>query len=85
MERKKNELGDIIVNGKLTVRELYEFAKENNRLDAEILFKNKEREGKMIDTIYTAEVSHFGTGWSKNTIMIHTIYDKQFEVATCQG
>ena len=77
MVRELNELGDVIVNGKLTVRELYEYAKENDRLDATIFFKNKEEDCKMADTIYAYKVSHFGTGLTKNTIMIHTICTKE--------
>jgi hypothetical protein len=28
-EREINELGDIVVNGKLTIQELYDYTKEN--------------------------------------------------------
>lgn len=81
--RKLNELGDIIINGKLTVQELYDFAKENNALESELYFVNKKEGGTMNDTIYAQNVSHFGKGWSKNTIMIFTTYKEDKQMDTC--
>ena len=82
-KRELNELGDVIINGKLTVQELYDFAKENNRLDSTLYFVNRKEGGTMNDTIYCQNVSHFGTGWSKKTIMIHTTYEEDKESGNC--
>lgn len=82
--REQNELEDHIINGPLTVRELYEFAKEHGRLDAKILFTGKE-EGKSMKDIYTSNVTHFGEGWSKDTVMIHTTYKKDTNEGGVQG
>lgn len=82
-KRQKNDLGDLIINGKLTVQELYDFAKENNALDSSLYFVNKKEGGTMNDTIYCQNVSHFGKGWGKGTIMIHTTYKEDKETDAC--
>jgi hypothetical protein len=82
-KRKLNELGDVIINGRLTVQKLYDFAKENNALDSNLYFVNRKEGGTMNDTIYCQNVSHFGKGWSKGTIMIHTTYEEHKEADAC--
>ena len=84
-KRKLNELDDLIINGKLSIQELYDFAKENDLMDANLYFVSKKEGGSMSDTIYTQNVTHFGRGWSKKTIMIHTSYKKDEEIDTCKG
>jgi hypothetical protein len=73
-KRELNELGDIIINGKLTIQELYDFAKENNAENYDLYFISRREDGKMEETKYTSEVTHFGKGWGKGTVIIHTKY-----------
>ena len=76
IEREVTELGDIIVNGKLTIQELYDFAKENGYENNFLYFIGREK-GKIFSDIYTHEITTFGRGWSKDTIILKFDYQKE--------
>jgi hypothetical protein len=82
-EREINELGDIVVNGKLTIQELYDYAKENGFENNTLYLIGKE-ENKMSD-LYTEKVTTFGRGWTKNTALLKFEYKKEEHQDTCPG
>jgi hypothetical protein len=82
-KREINELGDIVVNGKLTIQELYDYAKENGFENNTLYLIGKE-ENKMSD-LYTEKVTTFGRGWTKNTAILKFEYKKEEHQDTCPG
>ena len=82
-KREINELGDIVVNGKLTIQELYDYAKENGFENNTLYLIGKE-ENKMSD-LYTEKVTTFGRGWTKNTALLKFEYKKEEHQDTCPG
>ena len=82
-KREINELGDIVVNGKLTIQELYDYAKENGFENNTLYLIGKE-ENKMSD-LYTEKVTTFGRGWTKTTAILKFEYKKEEHQDTCPG
>lgn len=76
-----NEMGDIVVNGKLTIQELYDYAKENGFENNTLYLIGKEEDNSMSD-VYTEKVTTFGKGWTKSTALLKFEYKKE---DTCQG
>jgi hypothetical protein len=69
MNRKKNEMDDFIIDGKLTIKELYEIAKENGFEESELFFSVKNPITKQ--HFSTSHVVDFGKGWSKGSAIMH--------------
>ena len=85
MNKKEiNEMGDIVVNGNLTIQELYDYAKENGFENNTLYLIGKEQDNSMSD-VYTEKVTTFGRGWSKSTALLKFEYKKEVEQDTCQG
>jgi hypothetical protein len=84
MSRELNDLGDIIVNDKLTIKELYEFAKENGFEDSTLYFIGRKKDDKFSD-IYSDTVTTFGKGWSKGTAILKFDYEKEEKMGGCIG
>ena len=84
MNRGLNELGDIIVNEPLSIKELYEFAKENGFENATLYLIGKEKDNKFSD-IYTQTVTTFGRGWEKGTAILKFEYEKEEQMDSCPG
>jgi hypothetical protein len=83
-EREINELGDIVVNGKLTIQELYDYAKENGFENNTLYLIGKE-EGNSTSNVYTDTIRTFGRGWTKTTALLKFEYKKEEQQDTCQG
>ena len=83
-EREINELGDIVVNGKLTIQELYDYAKENGFENNTLYLIGKE-EGNNMSNLYTDTIRTFGRGWTKTTALLKFEYKKEEQQDTCQG
>ena len=84
MDREINELGDIVVNGELTIQELYDYAKENGFENNTLYLIGKEQ-GSSMSNIYTEKVTTFGRGWSKTTALLKFEYKKEEHQDTCNG
>lgn len=69
MERKKNGGGDFLIDGRLTIKELYELAKSEGFEDREMffMFKNSDT-GEIFSTDHVVD---FGKGWGHITCLIH--------------
>jgi hypothetical protein len=82
---EKDDMGDFIINGKLSIEELYFLAKKGGFEDRNLYFKIKEEGNKMSDTIYTDNVMSFGKGWTKDTCIMTIKYKKEEEMEQCSG
>ena len=83
-KREINEMGDIVVNGKLTIQELYDYAKENGFENNTLYLIGKEEDNSMSD-VYTEKITTFGRGWSKGTALLKFQYKKEVEQDSCPG
>lgn len=81
-ERLLNDMDDYVINGKLTIEELYILAKKGGFDKNVLFFKVKDPNASISDTIYTTEVTSFGRGWTKNTAIIELRYNKSEMVDT---
>ena len=84
MNREQNDLGDIIINGKLTIKELYEFAKENGFENHTLYLIGKEDKDKF-SSIYSEKISTFGKGWAKDTAILKFEFIKEYQQDSCPG
>ena len=82
--REKNEMEDFVINGPLTIKELYELAKQEGFEENTLYFIGKEK-GEKFSDIYTQNVVSFGRGWSKNTVIVKIEYEKEKHQDTCPG
>jgi len=76
MNRELNDLGDVIVNEKLTIKELYEFAKENGFEESTLYLIGREKNAKF-SNIYSEKITSFGEGWQKGTVILKFEYVKE--------
>lgn len=74
MERLKNEMDDFIINGKLTIKELYELAKKEGFEDSELFFSVKNKNTG--EHFSTGNVVDFGKGWVKNSAIMHLTWEE---------
>ena len=81
--REKNEMEDFVINGKLTIKELYELAKEGGFEDRSLFFSIKNPITKQ--HFSTSHVIDFGKGWTKDTAIMHLTWDDVPEMNTCPG
>ena len=82
--REKDELEDFIINGKLTIKELYELAKEGGFENNTLYFIGREK-GEKFSNLYSENVITFGRGWSKNTVILKFEYEKEKHMDACPG
>tara|TARA_R110002111_G_scaffold234847_1_gene295935 strand:- start:74 stop:325 length:252 start_codon:yes stop_codon:yes gene_type:complete len=75
MERTKNEMGDFVINGDLTIKELYELAKKEGLEDRILHFSIKNPKTKQ--HFSTHNVIDFGKGWTKNTVIMHLEWEDE--------
>lgn len=73
-KREIDEYDDVIVNGSLTIEELYNFAKDNNALDYKIEVLSKEDNTKF-NSVVINKFAKYGKGWGKGTIILHAIHE----------
>jgi hypothetical protein len=83
--RVQDEMDDFIIDGKLSIEELYYLAKRDGFEKRNLFFKLKEEGNSMSDTIYTDHVMAFGEGWSKDTCIMTIKYKKDMEQDSCSG
>ena len=83
MERTKNEMDDFVINGRLTIKELYELSKQEGLEDRYLFFSVKNKTtGQHFST---DEVVDFGKGWSKKSVMMHLTWEELPQHDTCPG
>lgn len=81
--REKNEMEDFVIDGPLTIKELYELAKAEGFEDRELFFSIKNVTTKQ--HFSTSHVVDFGKGWSKNTAIMHLTWEELPHSDACQG
>jgi len=83
IEYEKNDMGDFVVNGKLSISKLYELAKKEGFEDRTLFFSVKNKTtGQYFST---DTVLDFGKGWSKDTAIMHLIWEELPHTDACQG
>tara|TARA_R110000782_G_scaffold252394_1_gene340177 strand:+ start:2864 stop:3145 length:282 start_codon:yes stop_codon:yes gene_type:complete len=74
MDRIKNDMEDFVINGKLTIKELYELAKQEGFEDRNLFFSVKNKTtGQHFST---DNVVDFGKGWSKDSAIMHLTWEE---------
>lgn len=81
--REKNEMEDFVIDGELTIKELYELAKEGGFEDRHLFFSIKNTTTKQ--HFSTSYVVDFGKGWTKDTAIMHLTWDDVPEMDCCPG
>lgn len=84
-KREKDDMDDFIINGELSIEELYYLAKKEGFEKRSLYFKLKEEGNNMSDTIYADHVMAFGKGWTKGTCIMTIKYKKEEPVDSCAG
>lgn len=84
-KREKDDMDDFIIDGELSIEELYILAKKEGFEKNNLYFKIKEEGGNMSDTIYTDHVMAFGRGWGKGTCIMTIKYKKEEPIHSCAG
>ena len=82
--REKDEMDDFIINGKLTIKELYELAKEGGYENNTLYLIGREK-GEKYSNIYSQNVMTFGRGWSKSTMILKFEYETKKQVDSYPG
>lgn len=83
MERIKNEMDDFVINGKLTIKELYELAKKEGFEDRHLFFSVKNKTtGQHFST---HNVVDFVKGWTKYSAIMHLTWEELDSVDSCAG
>lgn len=75
--RDVDDMGDFIIDGELSIEELYFLAKSGGFEKCNLFFKIVEEDKNMSDTIYTTKVMTFGKGWGKNSSIMTINYKKE--------
>lgn len=83
MERTKNEMDDFVINGKLTINELYELAKQEGFEDRYLFFSIKNP--KTGQYFSTHNVVDFGKGWTKDSAIMHLTWEDIPTYDSCPG
>lgn len=84
-KREKDDMDDYIIDGKLSIEELYYLAKRDGFEKRNLFFKVVEEGKKMSDTIYTEHVMTIGKGWTKGTSVMEIKYKKEIPENNCAG
>ncbi len=83
MERIKNDMEDFVINGKLTIKELYELAKKEGFEDRHLFFSVKNK--KTGQYFSTDTVVDFGKGWTKDSAIMHLTWEELPHQDACVG
>jgi hypothetical protein len=83
--REKDDMDDFIIDGELSIEELYYLAKKDGFEKRNLYFKLKEEGNRMSDTIYADYVMAFGKGWTKDTCIMTIKYKKEVGEYSCSG
>lgn len=81
--REKNDMGDFVINGELTIKELYELAKQEGIEDRYLFFSIKNPKTKQ--HLSTHHVVDFGKGWTKNSAIMHLTWEDEPQLGCVQG
>ena len=81
--REKNEMEDFVIDGELTIKELYELAKEGGFEDRHLFFSIKNTTTKQ--HFSTSHVVDFGKGWTKDSAIMHLTWDDIPQMDCCPG
>ena len=81
MERLKNDFDDFMIDGRLSIKELYELAKSEGIEDRTLFFSI--RNPKTRQHFSTHHVVDFGKGWTKDTAMMHLTWEDIEGLDTC--
>jgi hypothetical protein len=81
MERIKNDMGDFVIDGKLTIKELYELAKKDGFENRNLFFSIKNKNTKQ--HIFTDTVVDFGKGWTHDSVIMHLTWEDLPVQDTC--
>tara|TARA_R110000772_G_scaffold35637_4_gene85783 strand:- start:12075 stop:12434 length:360 start_codon:yes stop_codon:yes gene_type:complete len=80
-ERVVNDMGDFVIDGELSIKELYELAKKEGFEDRTLFFSVKNKEtGQHFST---HNVVSFGKGWSKGTAIMNLTWKELKEMDAC--
>jgi len=80
-ERTKNDMDDFVIDGKLSIKELYELAKKEGFEDRTLLFSVKnQKTGQYFSTDHVVD---FGKGWSKKTAIMHLTWEELPKCDAC--
>jgi len=83
MDRLKNSMGDFVIDGKLTIKELYELAKHGGFEDRHLFFSIKNKvTGQHLST---DTVVDFGKGWTKDSAIMHLTWVELDTGGACSG
>lgn len=83
MVREKNEMDDFVINGKLSIKELYELAKKEGFEDRTLFFSIKNP--KTGQYFSTHDVVSFGKGWTKSTAIMNLTWEDLPQMDASQG
>jgi hypothetical protein len=85
MPRTKNFEDDFIIDGKLTIKELYDLAKQEGFEDRELFFSIKNH--KTGQYFSTSHVVDFGKGWTKESAIMHLTWEEPegYDMGACPG
>jgi len=72
-DRIKNEMGDFVIGGRLSIKELYELAKKDGFEDRTLFFSVKN--AKTGKSFSTHNVVDFGKGWTTKTAIMHLTWE----------
>ena len=76
-------MGDFVINGKLSIKELYELAKNEGFEERTLFFSIKNPETKQYFS--TDLVVDFGKGWTKDTAIMHLVWEELPNIDSCQA
>jgi len=79
--RIKNEMDDFVINGPLTIEELYTLAKQEGFEKRELFFSIKNPETKQ--HFSTHHVVDFGKGWTKDSAIMHLTWTELPHMDSC--
>ena len=81
--REKNDMEDFVINGHLTIKELYELAKQEGFENRHLFFSIKNpKTGQYFSTDHVVD---FGKGWTKDTAIMHLTWEELPHTDSCPG
>lgn len=83
MERIKDGMGSYVIDGKLSIKELYELAKKDGFENSTLFFSIKNL--KTNQHFSTHNVVDIGKGWSKGSAIMHLTWEELDSQDTCMG
>ena len=81
--RVKNDMDDFVINGRLSIKELYELAKQDGFEDRCLFFSIKNKNtGQYFSTDFVVD---FGKGWTKDSAIMHLTWEELPHIDSCPG